>query len=61
MKRVRFPWSELEKGQGFFVPCLDIQKVRMLGLRAALPYKFEVDAVAGVYKKHIGVYFVRKT
>ena len=33
---IRFPWSKTEKGQGFFVPCLDTQAIRTLGLQKAV-------------------------
>jgi hypothetical protein len=59
MTWVRFPWSDIKKGQGFFVPCLDLKQMRMLGMRAALPYKFDVDAIPGVYKGQLGLLFVR--
>lgn len=61
MTWARFPWDKVEKGQGFFVPCLDLKNTRMLGMRAALPYKFDVDAIAGIYKGHLGVMFIRLT
>ena len=31
-----FPWSRTERGQGFFVPCLNTDEVRQAGLNEAL-------------------------
>lgn len=27
-----FPWSKLREGQGFFIPCLDVETTRIRGL-----------------------------
>lgn len=59
MEWVKFPWSDVQKGQGFFVPCLDFKKVRMLGMRAALPYRIDVHTIQGVYKGQLGILFIR--
>lgn len=59
MTWVKFPWSDLKKGQGFFVPCLDTYKVKMYGLRAAINSGFRTDAFVGVHKGRLGVFFVR--
>ena len=34
-----FPWLRVEKGQGFFVPCLDTHVTREAGLKAALKHR----------------------
>ena len=38
---IRFPWDKTERGQGFFIPCLDTAKVRLQlqGASAAPKYK----------------------
>ena len=43
---IQFPWKKVEKGQGFFVPCLDTEAVRDNGASvcAAAP---AVGAAAG--------------
>ncbi len=59
MERVRFPWSEVLPGQGFFVPCLDTEKMRLLGLRAALHHGVEAEATAGICGGRFGLWFFR--
>ncbi len=59
MTAVRFPWNKTLPGQGFFVPCLDIAHMRMLGLRAALHENVEVEATVGVCGGRFGLWFVR--
>jgi hypothetical protein len=58
---IRFPWSKTEKGQGFFVPCLDTQAIRTLGLQKAVSLKI-LDARAHpcIRNGFIGVWFSRK-
>ena len=57
---VRFPWSKVRRGQGFFVPCLDTAKVREWGLRAALPYKeVRARAAPAIRDGRLGVWFYR--
>jgi len=46
-------------GQGFFVPCLDTEKMRLLGLRAALHHGVEAEATAGVCGGRFGLWFFR--
>lgn len=58
--RIKYPWSQLERGQGFFVPCLDTEGIRAEGLQDALRYRlFDARAVAGVKDGLIGVWFFR--
>ncbi len=58
--RVTYPWSQLEKGQGFFVPCLDTEAVKLDGLRKALAHRLlYVKATVGVKNGLIGVWFHR--
>jgi hypothetical protein len=58
--KVKFPWTQLEAGQGFFVPCLDLEKVRALGLRAAIPYRINAQAAPGIRGGKVGVWFYIK-
>lgn len=57
---IQFPWTKIEKGQGFFVPCLDVDAVREVGLRkATLSRVLDARAKAGVYMGYAGVMFYR--
>jgi hypothetical protein len=56
---IQFPWAKLRPDEGFFVPCLDTQKVRELGLRAAIPHRIKAFAVIGVKGNQLGVWFYR--
>lgn len=58
---IQFPWTKVEKGQGFFVPCLDTDAVRELGLKKAVPLRI-VDARAevGILNGLTGVWFYRR-
>ena len=59
---IQYPWSKLERGQGFFVPCLDLEAVREEGLRKALHYRlFDARAEPCVRDGFIGVMFSRGT
>ena len=56
--QVTYPWSQLERGQGFFVPCLDTEAVIKDGLRKALAYRIlNAKASVGVKNGLIGVWF----
>ena len=55
-----FPWSRVEKGQGFFVPCLKADEVRLAGLNAALRYHiFDAKAYPAIKDGLSGVWFYR--
>lgn len=55
-----FPWQLVEKGQGFFVPCLDVEKVRKLGLNEALRHRiFNAKAYPAIHNRLSGVWFYR--
>ena len=55
-----FPWSSVEKGQGFFVPCLNAEKMRVAGLNAALRYHiFDAKAYPAIKDGLSGVWFYR--
>jgi hypothetical protein len=57
---IQFPWTKLEKGQGFFVPCLDTDAVRELGLKkATLSRILDARAKTGIYNGFTGVLFYR--
>ena len=57
---MRFPWSKIEKGQGFFIPCLDTQIIKEAGLRQAVSQRIlDARAVPGLYTGVIGVWFYR--
>ena len=58
---IQFPWTKLEKGQGFFIPCLDTELVRELGLKKAVLLRIlDARAKAGIYQGMTGVMFYRK-
>lgn len=62
MKRlsITYPWSKVEKGQGFFVPCLDVEKVRKAGLNEALRHRiFNAKAYPAIKNRLSGVWFYR--
>lgn len=59
---VRFPWLKTERGQGFFIPCLDTELIREMGLRKAVSLKI-LDARAHpcIRNGFIGVWFFRRS
>lgn len=57
--KVLWPWERLERGQGFFVPGLDVAAIRKAGLISALPYRYNVIATPGIRGGLIGVWFYR--
>jgi len=55
-----FPWQWVDKGQGFFVPCLDVEKVRKAGLNEALRHRiFNAKAYPAIKNRLSGVWFYR--
>lgn len=55
-----FPWQRVEKGQGFFVPCLDVEGTRLKGLNEALSQRlFDAKAFPGIRDGLLGVWFYR--
>lgn len=57
---IHFPWEQTEKGQGFFVPCLDTHAVREQGLKAAIKMRLlDARATAGIRDGKLGVWFFR--
>ena len=57
---IRYPWKQLKRGQGFFVPGLDTDALRAAGLNEALRYQIrDARATPGVLNGLIGVWFFR--
>ena len=57
---IRYPWRLIERGQGFFIPCLDTAAVREEGLKAAIKLRMlDARAYAGIRNGFIGVWFYR--
>jgi hypothetical protein len=58
--RIDYPWNKLEKGQGFFIPALDLDKAKEAGLIAAMQVRFFYPHYMYVIKDGlIGVWFYR--
>lgn len=59
--RIRLPWKRLERGQGFFVPCLDFEKMREYVLTKAVSERvLDVQAIPGIKDGAAGVWFFRR-
>lgn len=59
--QILWPWSKVRNGQGFFVPCLDPEAVKMEGLTSALHHRiFNAGASIGIQRGLIGVIFYRR-
>lgn len=57
---IHFPWETVERGQGFFVPCLDTHAVREQGLKAAIKMRLlDARAMPCIRGGLIGVWFFR--
>lgn len=55
-----FPWARVNRGQGFFVPCLNAHQVRQQGLSEALRCRIlDAKAYPAVHKGLSGVWFYR--
>jgi hypothetical protein len=58
---LRLPWEKLEKGQGFFIPCLDTEAMREWGLKQAFFQRIlDAHASVGILDGKIGVMFIRR-
>ena len=58
--QINYPWQQLNRGQGFFVPCLNTEAVRLDGLRDALRYRiFNAKAEVVIKDGRLGVWFHR--
>ena len=57
---MKFPWTTLERGQGFFIPALDLDITREAGLLAAVPCKLkDARAMPCIHNGLLGVLFYR--
>jgi len=58
--RVFYPWHKTKRGQGFFVPSLDVQATYEEGLRSAVGQRvYNAHAKVGVFQGFTGVWFYR--
>jgi hypothetical protein len=58
--QVRYPWATLNRGEGFFVPSLDVEKTKAEGLGKALGFHlFDARATIGIRAGLMGVWFFR--
>lgn len=56
-----YPWERLERGQGFFVPALDLSAVREAGLRAAVKQRVRnAQALPCIRQGLLGILFYRQ-
>jgi len=57
---VKYPWLQLKKGQGFFVPCVNTAEIYEEGMKAAVSVRaFDAKGFVGVLNERLGVLFVR--
>lgn len=54
---VRYPWNRLKPGEGFFVPALDTEHAKEMGLRAAVGQRVRLKAVPVIKDGLLGVWF----
>ena len=58
---MNLPWTTLEKGQGFFIPALDLAPVREAGLLAAVKARvLDAEALYCIHNGLVGVLFYRR-
>ena len=58
LTQYRFPWPQLERGQAFFIPCLDPAPLIEYGLKQAVTHRvLNARAVPGILGGAIGVLF----
>jgi len=58
---VKLPWTTLEKGQGFFIPALDLDATREAGLLEAVKVRvLDAQALYCLHNGMQGVLFYRK-
>lgn len=57
--KIHFPWRGLKKGEGFFVPALDIETTTTYGERSALHFKASMKTLIGVKDGKFGILFIR--
>lgn len=59
---MKLPWKTLEKGQGFFIPALDLGPVREAGLVDAVKNRVvDAHAMYCIHQGMVGVLFYRHT
>ena len=46
--KILYPWATLRKSEAFFVPGLNVEKIREHGLMSALPFRYLVKATIGI-------------
>jgi hypothetical protein len=57
---IHYPWEQTEKGQGFFIPCLDTDAVREAGLKESVKLRIlDARATVGIRNGLMGVWFFR--
>jgi hypothetical protein len=56
--RVKYPWEGIKRGQWFFVPALDLDATREMGLRYAVLHRARAKAFPGIFNGRLGVLFV---
>lgn len=57
---MKWPWKTLEKGQGFFIPALDLDPVREAVLVDAVRQRvLDAEALYCIYDGMVGVLFYR--
>jgi hypothetical protein len=57
---IHYPWEQTEKGQGFFIPCLDTDAVREAGLKESVKLRIlDARATVGIRNGLMGVWFYR--
>jgi hypothetical protein len=62
MTSKRYPWHRIERGQGFFIPCLNLEQTKKEGLDEALRYRvFDAKAIPATREGLIGVWFYRRS
>ncbi len=59
---MKLPWTTLEKGQGFFIPALDLDATREAGLVDAVRQRVvDAHAMYAIHQGMQGVLFYRHT
>jgi hypothetical protein len=57
---IHYPWEQTEKGQGFFIPCLDTDAIREAGLKESVKLRIlDARATVGIRNGLMGVWFFR--
>lgn len=59
MIKVHFPWLDTPVKGGFFVPTLNLEETRVLGLKAAINNRIRAKADFGMKDGKLGVWFTR--